>query len=109
MISEWSELFERYNKMKAKDPEGAETYKTEMTARFRKTVSSLEDENKDQRRQLEEVHYERVQSALNEKKRKATHEFRMALAIQVGHVNKNNVLRTLKDYIKAEEKDRFYG
>jgi hypothetical protein len=28
----------------------------------------------------------------------------MALAIQVGHVNKQNVLRTLKDYIRAEEK-----
>lgn len=32
----------------------------------------------------------------------------MALAIQVGHVNKNNVLRTLKDYIRAEEKDRLH-
>lgn len=41
-----------------------------MTARFRKTVSSLEDENKEQGRQLEEVHYERAQAALNEKKRK---------------------------------------
>lgn len=70
IITEWSELFERYNKMRTKDPEGAERYKSEMTARFRKTVSSLEDENKDQRRQLEEVHDERVQSALNEKKRK---------------------------------------
>lgn len=30
----------------------------------------------------------------------------MALAIQVGQVNKQDVLRTLKDYIRAEEKDR---
>jgi esterase/lipase len=72
IITEWSELFERYNKMRTKDPEGAERYKSEMTARFRKTVSSLEDENKEQRRQLEEVHDERVQSALNEKKRKVS-------------------------------------
>jgi len=106
VITEWSELFERYNKMKLKDPEGAEKYKSEMTSRFRKTVASLEDENKEQRKQLEELHDERVQSALNEKKRKATHDYRMSLAIQVGHVNKQNVLRTLKDYIRAEEKDR---
>ena len=30
----------------------------------------------------------------------------MALAIQVGTVNKSNVLKRLKEYIRAEEKDR---
>ncbi|KAI1732120.1 e2 domain of amyloid precursor protein [Ditylenchus destructor] len=106
VITEWSELFERYNKMKEKDPKGAEEYKREMTAKFRKTVAALEEENKEQRTQIEEVHDERIQSALNEKKRQATHDYRAALAVQVGNSNKNNVLRTLKNYIKAEEKDR---
>ncbi|KAI6215908.1 Beta-amyloid-like protein [Aphelenchoides besseyi] len=106
VITEWSELFERYSRMKEKDPKGAETYKTEMTTRFRKTVASLEEENREQRRQLEGVHDDRVQAALNERKRKATHNYRTELAIQVGHVNKNNVLKTLKEYIRAEEKDR---
>lgn len=55
--------------MKEKDPKGAEEYKREMTSRFRKTVASLEDENKEQRTQIEEVHDERVQAQLNEKKR----------------------------------------
>lgn len=96
MITEWSELFERYNKMKEKDPKGAEEYKREMTARFRKTVAALEEENKEQRKQIEEVHDERVQAALNEKKRQATHEYRAALAVQVGNSNKNNILKTLK-------------
>ena len=62
--------FERYSHLKAKDPKGAESYKTEMTTRFRKTVAALEDENREQRRQLEELHDERVTSALNERKRK---------------------------------------
>lgn len=106
VITEWSELFERYNKMKATDPKGAEEYKREMTARFRKTVAALEEENKEQRTQIEELHDERVQSALNEKKRQATHDYRAALAKQVGASNKNNVLKTLKNYIKAEERDR---
>ncbi|KAH7695604.1 Amyloid A4 extracellular domain containing protein [Aphelenchoides avenae] len=106
VITEWSELFERYNKMKEKDPKGAEEYKREMTARFRKTVAALEEENKEQRKQIEEVHDERVQAALNEKKRQATHEYRAALAVQVGNSNKNNILKTLKNYIRAEEKDR---
>lgn len=106
VINEWSNLFERYNKMKEHDPKTAETFKEEMTNKFRKTVASLETENKEQRRQLEEVHDERVQNALNEKKRKATHDYRTALAMQVGKQNKKEVLKTLKDYIRAEEKDR---
>jgi amyloid beta A4 protein len=106
VITEWSELFERYNKMKDKDPKGAEEYKREMTSKFRRTVASLEEENKEQRTQIEEVHDERVQAALNEKKRQATHDYRAALAVHVGSANKNNVLTTLKNYIKAEEKDR---
>jgi amyloid beta A4 protein len=106
VITEWSELFERYNKMKENDPKGAEEYKREMTARFRKTVASLEEENKEQRQQIEEVHDQRVQALLNEKKRQATHEYRAALAVQVGSQNKQNVLRSLKNYIRTEEKDR---
>uniref|UniRef100_A0A914DL95 Uncharacterized protein n=1 Tax=Acrobeloides nanus TaxID=290746 RepID=A0A914DL95_9BILA len=109
VITEWSELFERYNKMKEKDPKGAEEYKREMTARFRKTVAALEEENKEQRKQIETVHDERVQSALNEKKRQATHDYRAALALHVGNTNnKHNVLKTLKAYIRAEEKDRIH-
>ena len=66
----------------------------------------MEAENREQRKQIEELHDERVQTALNEKKRQATHEYRAALAVQVGQTNKQNVLRTLKNYIRAEEKDR---
>uniref|UniRef100_A0A7E4UQT4 A4_EXTRA domain-containing protein n=1 Tax=Panagrellus redivivus TaxID=6233 RepID=A0A7E4UQT4_PANRE len=106
VITEWSELFERYNKMKENDPKGAEEYKREMTARFRKTVAALEEENKEQRQQIEQVHDQRVAALLNEKKRQATHEYRTALAMQVGAQNKNNVLKSLKNYIRAEEKDR---
>jgi amyloid beta A4 protein len=95
--------------MKEKDPKGAEEYKREMTARFRKTVAALEEENKEQRKQIETVHDERVQSALNEKKRQATHDYRAALALHVGNTNnKHNVLKTLKAYIRAEEKDRIH-
>lgn len=106
VITEWSDLFERYNKMRENDPKGAEEYKREMTARFRKTVAALEEENKEQRKQIEDTHDERVQTVLNEKKREATHEYRSALAVAVGGQNKQNVLRALKTYIKAEEKDR---
>ncbi|KAL3982192.1 E2 domain of amyloid precursor family protein [Acanthocheilonema viteae] len=106
VMREWSDLEARYKKMKKTDEKGAEAFKKEMTSRFQKTVASLEEENKEQKKQLEDVHEERVQAHLNEKKRQATHDYRSALAVQVGAPNKHNVLKTLKTYIRAEEKDR---
>ncbi|VDM44515.1 unnamed protein product [Toxocara canis] len=106
VMREWSDLEARYKKMKQTDEKGAEAFKLEMTARFQKTVASLEEENKEQKKQIEDVHEERVQANLNEKKRQATHDYRAALAMQVGTTNKHNVLKTLKTYIRAEEKDR---
>uniref|UniRef100_A0A915PSW0 A4_EXTRA domain-containing protein n=1 Tax=Setaria digitata TaxID=48799 RepID=A0A915PSW0_9BILA len=106
VMREWSDLEKRYKKMKKTDEKGAEAFKKEMTSRFQKTVASLEEENKEQKKQLEDVHEERVQAHLNEKKRQATHDYRAALAVQVGAPNKHNVLRTLKTFIRAEEKDR---
>ncbi|VDN26089.1 unnamed protein product [Gongylonema pulchrum] len=106
VMREWSDLETRYKKMKKTDEKGAEAFKREMTSRFQKTVASLEEENKEQKKQLEDVHEERVQAHLNEKKRQATHDYRAALAVQVGKANKHNVLKTLKTYIRAEEKDR---
>uniref|UniRef100_A0A914XLA2 E2 domain-containing protein n=1 Tax=Plectus sambesii TaxID=2011161 RepID=A0A914XLA2_9BILA len=106
VMREWSELDNRYKTMKEKDPKHADEFKQDMTARFQKTVAALEEEQKEQKQQINEVHQERVQSALNEHKRVATREFRQALANQVGTPNKHNVLKTLKSYIRAEEKDR---
>ena len=52
---------------------------------------------KKQRIQIEDVHDERVQAILNEKKREATHDYRAALALQVGSSNKNNILTNFKE------------
>ncbi|CAI2356815.1 unnamed protein product [Caenorhabditis sp. 36 PRJEB53466] len=108
VMKEWGELETRYNEMKAKDPKGAEKFKTQMNARFQKTVSSLEEEHKRMRKEIEAVHEERVQALLNEKKRDATHEYRQALATHVNKPNKHSVLQSLKAYIRAEEKDRMH-
>ncbi|KAK6017176.1 hypothetical protein OSTOST_17336, partial [Ostertagia ostertagi] len=72
------------------------------------TVASLEDEHKRLKKQLETTHEERVQAILNEKKRTATHEYRQALAMHDKSANKHHVLKTLKTYIRSEEKDRIH-
>lgn len=108
VMKEWGDLETRYNEQKAKDPKGAEKFKSQMNARFQKTVSSLEEEHKRMRKEIEAVHEERVQAVLNEKKRDATHDYRQALATHVNKPNKHSVLQSLKAYIRAEEKDRMH-
>ncbi|KAK6061378.1 hypothetical protein COOONC_00959 [Cooperia oncophora] len=107
-MKEWGELEARYQQMKTKDAKGAESFKVSMTNRFQKTVASLEDEHKRLKKQLEATHEERVQAILNEKKRTATHEYRQALAMHDKSANKHHVLKTLKTYIRSEEKDRIH-
>ncbi|CAO4385410.1 unnamed protein product [Caenorhabditis nigoni] len=108
VMKEWGDLETRYNEQKTKDPKGAEKFKAQMNARFQKTVSSLEEEHKRMRKEIEAVHEERVQAVLNEKKRDATHDYRQALATHVNKPNKHSVLQSLKAYIRAEEKDRMH-
>ncbi|VDM77307.1 unnamed protein product, partial [Strongylus vulgaris] len=108
VMKEWGELEARYQQMKLKDTKGAESFKVSMTNRFQKTVASLEDEHKRLKKQLEATHEERVQAILNEKKRTATHDYRQALAMHDKSANKHHVLKTLKTYIRSEEKDRIH-
>ncbi|CAI4225387.1 unnamed protein product [Auanema sp. JU1783] len=108
VMKEWYELKGRYTTMKDKDPKQAEKMKSEMNVRFQSTVNSLEEEHKKARHEIRTVHDERVSSALNEKKRIATHEYRRALVNQVMRPNRIEVLKALKKYIRAEEKDRLH-
>ncbi|ETN87242.1 hypothetical protein NECAME_00101 [Necator americanus] len=108
VMKEWGELEARYQQMKLKDAKGAESFKVSMTNRFQKTVAALEDEHKRLKKQLETTHEERVQAILNEKKRTATHDYRQALAMHDKSANKHHVLKTLKTYIRSEEKDRIH-
>lgn len=75
--------------------------------RFQRTVSALEEENRDERHQIEEVHQQRVNAGLNERKRETIKAFRDALSATRPQSHK--VLRTLQAYIRAEEKDRVHA
>lgn len=75
--------------------------------RFQKTVAALEEENKDERRQIEDVHQQRVNAGLNERKRQAIKIYRDTLSQRKPQAQK--VLRTLEAYIRAEEKDRVHS
>uniref|UniRef100_A0A9J2PAN7 A4_EXTRA domain-containing protein n=1 Tax=Ascaris lumbricoides TaxID=6252 RepID=A0A9J2PAN7_ASCLU len=109
VMREWSDLEARYKKMKQTDEKGAEAFKLEMTARFQKTVASLEEENKEQKKQIEDVHEERVQANLNEKKRQAEAEaFKPVLLHRLRYIDLriNGTLAMLRDFPELERQVR---
>lgn len=53
-----------------------------------------------------QVHQERVQATLNERKRATIKAYRDALADSLDAIDSHRVLRTLQAYIRSEEKDR---
>lgn len=99
----------RLGDMEKKDPEHLSKLKTELNKKFQDMVSSFEQDSRKSRREIEEVHEERVIAKMNEKKRAATHDFRQALAESMGVPDKHNVLKNLKAYIRTEEKDRVHS
>ncbi|KRZ31614.1 Amyloid-like protein 2, partial [Trichinella pseudospiralis] len=107
VMKEWSELENRYQEMKRRDPKHAESFKNEMNMRFQKTVAALEEENADERHQIEDIHQQRVMANLNEKKRLALKEFHQLYDV-AGPPPAHAILRTLKAYVRAEEKDRVH-
>uniref|UniRef100_T1JN54 Beta-amyloid-like protein n=1 Tax=Strigamia maritima TaxID=126957 RepID=T1JN54_STRMM len=79
VMKDWSELEERYQEMKAKDPKAAESFKKKMTARFQKTVAALEEEGTGEKHQLVVMHQQRVMAHINEKKKEGMECYSKAL------------------------------
>ena len=52
-MKDWSDLEEKYQDMRGKDPSAAENFKKQMTERFQKTVQALEEESQAEKRQLQ--------------------------------------------------------
>ena len=59
-MKDWSDLEEKYQDMREKDPSAAEDFKKKMTERFQKTVQALEEESQAEKRQIQAMHQQRV-------------------------------------------------
>ncbi len=55
-MKDWSDLEEKYQEMREKNPAEAEDFKKKMTERFQKTVQALEEESQAEKRQLQVTH-----------------------------------------------------
>jgi hypothetical protein len=109
VMKEWAESQTRYEKLKKTDVRAADAYKADTKEKFRATVAALDNEIQDQRAQIDEVHQERVQARLNERKREAIRHYRDVLAVSLTDPRPADVLAALTGYIRAEEKDRTHS
>jgi len=106
MMKEWAAARQRVQDMNDVDPKGGEKLNREITARFQKTYEALEEEGMAEKKQLQALHQQRVQSSLNDKKRHAMEHYMDALTTQ--DADAAYILKALEHYIKAEQKDRLH-
>ncbi|XP_068247298.1 amyloid-beta-like protein isoform X2 [Palaemon carinicauda] len=106
IMKEWSDLEERYQDLRAKDPRGAEEFKHRMTQRFQQTVEAVEAENEAERHQLTALHQQRIVAHINEMKREAMTCYTRALAEK--QPNTHKVQKCLQKLLRALNKDRHH-
>ena len=105
-MKDWSDLEEKYQDMREKDPSSAEDFKKKMTERFQKTVQALEEESQAEKRQLQAMHQQRVISMINQKKKMAMSCYTKAL--NENTPNTHRVQKCLQKLLRALHKDRHH-
>ena len=105
-MKDWSDLEEKYQDMREKDPASAEDFKKKMTERFQKTVQALEEESQAEKRQLQAMHQQRVISMINQKKKMAMSCYTKAL--NENTPNTHRVQKCLQKLLRALHKDRHH-
>lgn len=66
-MKDWSDLEERYQDIRARDPKAADGFKRWMTTRFQQTVAALEASGAAEKHHLSAMHQQRVQVSYHEK------------------------------------------
>ena len=106
VMKDWSDLEEKYQDMREKDPSSAEDFKKKMTERFQKTVQALEEESQAEKRQLQAMHQQRVISMINQKKKMSMTCYTKAL--NENTPNTHRVQKCLQKLLRALHKDRHH-
>ncbi|KAF0303668.1 Amyloid-beta-like protein [Amphibalanus amphitrite] len=69
IMKEWTELEERYQKIKYKNPLKADKFKLKMTERFNRMMNALKDQGYAEKHQLVNLHQQRIIAHINERKK----------------------------------------
>ena len=106
-MKDWSDLEDKYQDMRDKDPSAAEDFKKKMTERFQKTVQALEEESQAEKRQIQAMHQQRVISRINQKKKIAMNCYTKSLN-ETPSPNTHQVQKCLQKLLRALHKDRHH-
>merc|ERR1712073_102143 len=106
VMKDWSDLEEKYQEMREKDPASAEDFKKQMTERFQKTVQALEEESSAEKRQLLAMHQQRVISRINQRKKEAMQCYTNSL--NKSPPNTHRVQKCLQKLLRSMHKDRHH-
>ncbi|XP_059172990.1 amyloid-beta precursor-like protein isoform X2 [Physella acuta] len=110
LLQEWQAARDHVNEVRKTDPKSADVMAKEITTRFQNLYAAYEQEDDSEKQQLVALHQQHVQAALNEKKREAMDKYMSALekGDNAVPVQVERIIRYLRGYIKAEEKDRMH-
>ncbi|CAG0893974.1 unnamed protein product [Darwinula stevensoni] len=106
LMKDWSQLEEKYQDMKVKDPKRAELFRKEITERFQKTVAALEGEGAAEKHQLVAMHQSRVLVAINKRKKNAMEAYKKTLSAPRPDALK--VEKALQKLLRALHKDHHH-
>ncbi|XKL64835.1 hypothetical protein PGB90_004921 [Kerria lacca] len=106
VMKDWSDLEERYQEMRNKDPHQAEEFKHRMTSRFQQTVQALEEEEAAEKHQLLAMHQQRINAHINQRKKDAMNCYTRAL--NDDPPNTHRVQKCLQKLLRSLHKDRHH-
>lgn len=107
VIKQWEDAEKRYNVIKKDDASQAESMIKGAMERFKKTVSSLEEQAKLERERLREEHHMCIQIDVNNKKHKAMKDF--VKAMKQSERDPNNILEAVQRFVKISTQDRLHN
>ena len=106
IMQRWTELEDRYQKIKAESPEQADQFKIKMTAHFQKLMDQLKDQGSAEKHQLVSLHQQRIVAHINERKKDARACYVRALSEKP--IQTSTVHKCLSRLMRALYKDRHH-
>ncbi|XP_067676161.1 amyloid-beta precursor-like protein [Haliotis asinina] len=106
LMKEWQAAREHVEELKKTDTKSAKTLGHEITERFQSLYESYEQQDLAEKKQIVALHQQHIQGDLNKRKREAIEKFQNAL--QEEKRDPHKILRYLRAYFRAEEKDKMH-
>ncbi|XP_014206196.1 amyloid-beta-like protein [Copidosoma floridanum] len=106
VMKDWSDLEERYQDIRARDPVAADAFKRWMTVRFQQTVAALEASGAAEKHHLSAMHQQRVQETVKQRNEEAMTCYTAAL--NEIPPNEHRIQKCLQKLLRALHKDRHH-